>query len=144
MGKLWGEIIRSMNNDKLILHVEDNFENRMLVRRLLLSEGYRIIEAEEALKALEILKTDIPDLILMDINMPEMDGYTLTNKIKAMPGLAKLPIIAITANVMKGDREKTLQAGCDGYIEKPIDVDRFLDQVSKFLQDPDGQNSEVL
>jgi len=133
-----------MNNDKLILHVEDNFENRMLVRRLLLSEGYRIIEAEEALKALEILKTDIPDLILMDINMPEMDGYTLTNKIKAMPGLANLPIIAITANVMKGDREKTLQAGCDGYIEKPIDVDRFLDQVSQFLQDPDGRNSEAL
>ncbi len=132
-----------MNNDKLILHVEDNFENRMLVRRLLLSEGYRIIEAEEALKALEILKTDIPDLILMDINMPEMDGYTLTNKIKAMPGLANLPIIAITANVMKGDREKTLQAGCDGYIEKPIDVDRFLDQVAKFLQDTDGQIIEA-
>lgn len=132
-----------MNNDKLILHVEDNFENRMLVRRLLLSEGYRIIEAEEALKALEILKTDIPDLILMDINMPEMDGYTLTNKIKAMPGLANLPIIAITANVMKGDREKTLQAGCDGYIEKPIDVDRFLDQVAKFLQDTDGQITEA-
>mgnify|MGYP001312324331 FL=1 len=133
-----------MNNDKLILHVEDNFENRMLVRRLLLSEGYRIIEAEEALKALEILKTNIPDLILMDINMPEMDGYTLTNKIKAIPGLASLPIIAITANVMKGDREKTLQAGCDGYIEKPIDVDRFLDQVSKFLQGPDGRNSEAI
>lgn len=132
-----------MDNDKLILHVEDNFENRMLVRRLLLSEGYRIIEAEEALKALEILKTDIPDLILMDINMPEMDGYTLTNKIKAMPGLANLPIIAITANVMKGDREKTLQAGCDGYIEKPIDVDRFLDQVAKFLQDTDGQITEA-
>jgi two-component system cell cycle response regulator DivK len=133
-----------MNNDKLILHVEDNFDNRMLVRRLLLSEGYRIIEAEEAMKALEILKTDIPDLILMDINMPEMDGYTLTNKIKAMPGLANLPIIAITANVMKGDREKTLQAGCDGYIEKPIDVDRFLDQVSKFLQDFDGRKSEAI
>lgn len=132
-----------MNNDKLILHVEDNFENRMLVRRLRLSEGYRIIEAEEALKALEILKTDIPDLILMDINMPEMDGYTLTNKIKAMPGLANLPIIAITANVMKGDREKTLQAGCDGYIEKPIDVDRFLDQVAKFLRDTDGQITEA-
>lgn len=65
--------------------------------------------------------------------MPDMDGYTLTNTIKAMPQMAGIPIIAITANVMKGDREKTLQAGCDGYIEKPIDVDRFLEQIERFL-----------
>jgi two-component system cell cycle response regulator DivK len=69
----------------------------------------------------------------MDINMPDMDGYTLTNTIKLIPGLANIPIIAITANVMKGDREKTLQAGCDGYIEKPIDVDRFPEQVGRFF-----------
>jgi two-component system cell cycle response regulator DivK len=106
----------------------------MLVRRLLLSEGYQVIEAEQATQALEILKTTMPALILMDINMPDMDGYTLTNTIKAMPQLEGIPIIAITANVMKGDREKTLQAGCDGYIEKPIDVDRFLEQVDRFLQ----------
>lgn len=122
-----------MSDDKLILHVEDNFENRMLVRRLLLCEGYQVIEAEQATQALEILKTKVPDLILMDINMPDMDGYTLTNTIKLIPGLANIPIIAITANVMKGDREKTLQAGCDGYIEKPIDVDRFPEQVERFF-----------
>lgn len=122
-----------MSDDKLILHVEDNFENRMLVRRLLLCEGYQVIEAEQAAQALEILKTKVPDLILMDINMPDMDGYTLTNTIKTIPGLANIPIIAITANVMKGDREKTLQAGCDGYIEKPIDVDRFPEQVERYF-----------
>ena len=122
-----------MADNTLILHVEDNFENRMLVRRLLLSEGYQVIEAEQAAQALEILKTTLPALILMDINMPDMDGYTLTNTIKAMPQMVGIPIIAITANVMKGDREKTLQAGCDGYIEKPIDVDRFLDQIERFL-----------
>ncbi|TLN00009.1 response regulator [bacterium] len=128
-----------MAKDIVILHVEDNFENRMLVRRLLMSEGYRVIEAEQAAQALEILKTKVPDMILMDINMPDMDGYTLTNTIKGMPGLSDIPIIAITANVMKGDREKTLQAGCDGYIEKPIDVDRFPEQVARFLNQFTGQ-----
>lgn len=132
-----------MANPKLILHVEDNFENRMLVRRLLIVEGYRLLEAEQAVQALEILKTNIPDLILMDINMPDMDGYTLTNAIKAMPGLSNIPIIAITANVMKGDREKTLQAGCDGYIEKPIDIDRFPEQLSRFLQLGSNHRSET-
>ena len=122
-----------MSEEKLILHVEDNFENRILVRRLLLSEGYRILEAENAGKALELLKTNRPDLILMDINMPDMDGYTLTNEIKMLPNTRGIPVVAITANVMKGDREKTLSAGCDGYIEKPIDVDNFLTQVAHFL-----------
>jgi two-component system, cell cycle response regulator DivK len=66
--------------------------------------------------------------------MPDVDGYTLTSRIRAIPNLFGVPIIAITANVMKGDRERTLEAGCDGYIEKPIDVDRFIDQMEKFLK----------
>ena len=74
-----------------------------------------------------------PALIILDVMMPDMDGYTLTGKLKANPDTANIPVIAITANVMRGDRERTLQAGCDGYIEKPIDVDRFLDQVASFL-----------
>jgi two-component system cell cycle response regulator DivK len=65
--------------------------------------------------------------------MPDIDGYTLTNELKAMPKLMSVPIVAITANVMKGDRERTLSAGCDGYIEKPIDVDRFIEQVERFI-----------
>jgi len=125
---------RFMMPARAILHVEDNFENRMLVRRLLQSGGFVVLEAGDAEKALEIIKEQVPDLILMDINMPDIDGYTLTNQIKGMPGLSRVPIVAITANVMKGDREKTMRAGCDGYIEKPIDVDRFLDTIDHFLK----------
>jgi two-component system cell cycle response regulator DivK len=118
---------------KLVFHVEDNADNRLLVRRLLVAFGYDIIEAENATKARELLKTCQPDLILMDINMPDIDGYTLTNELKMMPKLMSVPIVAITANVMKGDRERTLSAGCDGYIEKPIDIDRFIEQVERFI-----------
>jgi two-component system, cell cycle response regulator DivK len=122
-----------MAEEKLVLHVEDNFDNRLLVRRLLQAFGYQVVEAENAAKAREIVKTCIPDLILMDINMPDVDGYTLTNELKSVPSLLGVPIVAITANVMKGDRERTLSAGCDGYIEKPIDVDKFIEQVERFL-----------
>ncbi len=122
-----------MGEGKTVLHIEDNSDNRLLVRRLLQAYGYQVIDAEDATRAREILKVQRPDLILMDINMPDVDGYTLTNELKSMPSLISVPIVAITANVMKGDRERTLSAGCDGYIEKPIDVDRFIEQVERFL-----------
>ncbi len=122
-----------MREEKVVLHVEDNPDNRLLVRRLLQAFGYQVIDAGNAADAREYLKGNSPDLILMDINMPDMDGYTLTNELKAMPNLMGVPIVAITANVMKGDRERTLSAGCDGYIEKPIDVDRFIEQIERFL-----------
>src|SRR5215813_9054637 len=93
-----------------ILYVEDNIDNRTLVRRILLSEDYNLLEAVNAAEALQVLETNKPDLILMDINMPDMDGYTLTAKIKSKPAYAKIPIIAMTANVMRGDRERTLEA----------------------------------
>lgn len=115
-----------------ILYVEDNPDNRMLVRRILLSEDYSLLEAKNATEALETLKTAKPDLILMDINMPDMDGYTLTAKIKSMPGFEKMPILALTANVMRGDKEKVLEAGCDGYIQKPIDFDELLREVERY------------
>jgi two-component system, cell cycle response regulator DivK len=124
----------SMTDSRLIFHVEDNFENRLLVRRLLQAYGYKVVEAENASQAKETLKSVQPDLILLDINMPDVDGYTLTSEIRAIPALARIPIVAITANVMKGDRERTLRAGCDGYIEKPIDVDRFINQVENFMK----------
>jgi len=116
-----------------ILYVEDNPENRLLIRRVLQAEGYQILEAENASRALEMLHTQQPDLILMDINLPEVDGYTLTNQIKSLPGLDRVPIVAMTANVMKGDRERTLQAGCDGYIQKPVDVDTLPGQIHHYL-----------
>jgi two-component system cell cycle response regulator DivK len=116
-----------------VLYVEDNPDNRMLVRRILLSEDYGLLEAKDAHEALTLLETAKPDLILMDINMPDMDGYTLTAKIKAIPGFERVPILALTANVMRGDKEKTLEAGCDGYIQKPIDFDELLREIERFL-----------
>ena len=117
-----------------ILYVEDNPDNRMLVRRILLAENYKLLEARNAFEAIELLENTIPDLILMDINMPDMDGYTLTAKIRSMPGLGRVPILALTANVMRGDKEKTLEAGCDGYIQKPLDIDQLTREIEKFLK----------
>jgi two-component system, cell cycle response regulator DivK len=116
-----------------ILYVEDNVDNRTLVRRVLLSEDYTLIEAVNAVDALRVLENTKPDLILMDINMPDMDGYTLTSKIKTIPGFERIPILALTANVMRGDKEKTLEAGCDGYIQKPLDIDQLIREVERFL-----------
>ena len=124
-----------MTDDVTILYVEDDPNNRMLIRRVLMAEDFRVIEAVNAGDALRVLETVRPDLILMDINMPDMDGYTLTARIKSIQGLERLPIIALTANVMRGDRERTLEAGCDGYIQKPIDVDALPRQVLAFLQE---------
>jgi two-component system cell cycle response regulator DivK len=121
------------NGKGMILYVEDNPDNRMLVRRVLLAEDYALVEAKDAQEALDTLKRYVPDLILMDINMPDMDGYTLTAHIKGMAGFERVPILAITANVMRGDREKTLEAGCDGYIQKPIDIDQLTREVEKFI-----------
>ncbi|GAB4494603.1 MAG: hypothetical protein OHK0052_00050 [Anaerolineales bacterium] len=116
-----------------ILYVEDNPDNRMLVQRILMVEGYRVLQAESAARAREILQTQTPDLILMDINMPDIDGYSLTAEFKQLPQLKHTPIIALTANVMRGDRERTLEAGCDGYLQKPVDVDALPGQIEYFL-----------
>ncbi len=117
----------------LILYVEDDLANRILIQRILTAEGHRVIEAGNAEEALAALETQRPDLILMDINMPEVDGFTLTKRIKSNPAWKDIPVVALTANVMKGDRERVLQAGCDGYIQKPIDVDALPRQIASFL-----------
>jgi two-component system, cell cycle response regulator DivK len=124
-----------MMKNATILYVEDNISNRVLVRRILAADGYEVIEAENAQQAMETIESINPNLILMDINMPDMDGYTLTRRLKKIPKLAKVPIIALTANVMRGDKERTLDAGCDDYIQKPIDVDTFSDQIAHYLQE---------
>jgi two-component system, cell cycle response regulator DivK len=123
----------SMTQKSIILYVEDNFDNRNLIRRVLEAEGYSMAEAGNAEEAMQKIISTRPDLILMDINMPGMDGYTLTARIKATPGFANVPIVAVTANVMRGDREKSLEAGCDGYIQKPIDIDTLSQQIGRFL-----------
>ena len=124
-----------MSNDTTILYVEDNFDNRTLVNRILMVEGYHLIEAVNATEALKVLESTRPDLILMDINMPDMDGYTLTGKIKKIPGLETIPVVALTANVMHDVLEQALAAGCNGYIGKPIAIDTLLDDIMSYLGD---------
>ena len=121
-----------------ILYIEDNRDNRSLVRRVLESAGYAVTEAANAEDALTSLEVGSPDLILMDINMPGIDGYALTAKIKSVPNYTQIPIIAMTANVMRGDRERSLEAGCDGYIQKPIDIDVLAQQIERFIRTNHG------
>jgi two-component system cell cycle response regulator DivK len=106
---------------KRILYIEDNPENRMLMRRVLMAEGYIIEEAVDGQSGMQKAAESPPDLILMDINLPEIDGYEVTARLKQLPN-------------MLGDREKTLAAGCDGYIQKPIDIDLLPSQIESFLK----------
>jgi two-component system, cell cycle response regulator DivK len=122
-----------MSPKATILYVEDNQENRTLVRRVLMADDYEVVEAGNAAVAMKTIQATHPNLVLMDINMPDVDGYSLTAQIKALPGFASVPIIAVTANVMRGDRERSLEAGCDGYIQKPIDIDILSQQIERHL-----------
>ena len=122
-----------------ILYVEDNLENRILIKRVLEAEGYQVIEAANGRGGIEMAVMHRPDLILLDINLPDIDGYEATAHLRQMDGgISQIPIVALTANVMKGDRERTLEAGCDGYIQKPIDVDQLPLQVESFLGGANG------
>jgi len=116
-----------------ILYIEDNRENRMLVRAVLEAAGYLIVDAEDGLAGIEAAIREEPALILLDINLPGVDGYEIVAILKSFPNLASTPVIAVTAYAMQGDRQRTLVAGCDGYIQKPIDVDAFPGQVADFL-----------
>jgi len=118
----------------LIVLVDDNAFNRKLAGDVLELEGYEVRTFEDAPQVLAFLaRGTIPDLILMDISLPGMDGLTLTRHLKSEPRFASTPIVAITAYAMKGDEERALQAGCSGYITKPIDTRRFPEQVAAFL-----------
>jgi two-component system cell cycle response regulator DivK len=119
---------------KAILYIEDDPANRILVRRVLEAEGYRVLEAESGIQGLEIAQAEQLGAILVDIHMPDMDGFEVMTRLKSMPTTASVPVIALTAMVMKGDRERTLDAGCSAYIEKPIDVDLLPAQVASVLR----------
>ncbi len=118
---------------KRILYIEDNYENKLLVRRILESEGFEVIEAEDGLSGIETARRENPDLILMDINIPGIDGYEAATKIKGVSEHADTPIIAITASALHGDKERSIAAGCDGFIQKPINVERFPEQIREFI-----------
>ena len=129
-----GSRASSMRDRASILYIEDNRDSRLLVRRVLEAEGYTMLEAQTSAEGLRQLEQHPVDLTLMDINMPDMDGYTLAARIKAHPLHSNVPILAITANAMQLDRERTLIAGCDGYIQKPIDIDILVQQLELFLK----------
>src|SRR5262244_4024381 len=120
-------------DSKKILLVEDNPVNRRLAVFLLRSQGYEVREATTALEALETIENERPDLIVMDIQLPGMDGLEVTRRIKAQPATADIPVIAVTSYAMKGDREKALAAGCVGYITKPINKITFIQEIASHL-----------
>jgi len=124
---------RVLDKKAKILYIEDNRENRMLVRAVLEAAGYTLVEAEDGLAGIEAAIREEPALILLDINLPGVDGYEIVAILKSFPNLASTPVIAVTAYAMQGDRQRTLVAGCDGYIQKPINVDVFPRQVAEFL-----------
>ncbi len=119
-----------------VLYVEDNPQNMRLVRKILKHAGYTVLEAEDGLTGLDVARGEHPDLILMDINLPDIDGLEATSRLKAEADTAAIPIIALTANAMVGDREKALQAGCDGYLPKPISRQDLLTTVAEFIGQP--------
>ncbi len=116
-----------------ILVVEDNPDNRILISDILDALGYDVIEAIDGEQGVEQAIAERPDLILMDLSLPHMDGWTAAGTIKAKPDLASIPIIALTAHAMVGDKEKALAAGCDDYISKPIDLHELQTKLAKFL-----------
>jgi CheY-like chemotaxis protein len=122
-----------MSPAPLILVVEDNEVNQLLTASVLEREGFAVEVASSAAQATDRLGLRKPDLILMDIQLPGMDGLALTRRLKADPATANITIVALTAHAMTGDREQTLAAGCAGYISKPIDTRTFGNQVREFL-----------
>lgn len=116
-----------------ILLIEDNEQNAYLVEYLLAARDWRVVCAAEGTTGLEMADTESPDLILLDIQLPGMDGYEVARQLNARKHLEDTPIVAVTSYAMPGDRENCLAAGCTGYIEKPIDPGSFADQVEQFL-----------
>ncbi len=118
---------------KKILVVDDNLDSRELVIKVLKNKGLQLIEAVDGEDAIKKVATERPDLILMDISLPKIDGYEVTRRLKSNKDFAAIPIIALTAHAMKGDREKAIAAGCEGYITKPINVHDLYDRIRPFL-----------
>ena len=117
---------------RTVLLIEDNEQNRYLTSFLLVRSGYEVSSAEDGPAGIAAARAAPPDLILLDIQLPGMDGYAVARALRQLPSLAATPIIAVTSYAMVGDREKSLEAGCDGYIEKPINPETFVSEVEQF------------
>ena len=116
-----------------ILLVEDNRDNRKIFRDVLSHAGFRVVEAEDGGKALARVEAERPDLILMDLSIPVVDGWECTRRLKGDPRTRAIPIVALTAHAMRGDEERARDAGCDGYLAKPISPKRVVEEVRRFL-----------
>lgn len=118
---------------KKVLCIEDNSVNMLLVSRIVEAEGHELIQAEDGHKAIKILEETVPDIILLDINLPGINGLDLAQQFKANEQLAPVPLIATTAQVLVGDRERCLEAGCDDYLPKPLDIRRLREVLREHL-----------
>jgi two-component system cell cycle response regulator DivK len=116
-----------------ILIIEDNEQNLYLETFILQKNGHEIIQARNGESGISLAAQTVPDLILLDIQLPGMDGYTVAEELRKDPRIASIPIIAVTSYAMTGDRERILEAGCTGYIEKPINPDTFPMEINQFL-----------
>jgi len=120
---------------KRILLVEDQEDNRVIMRDVLSTAGYQLIEALNGMEGVRLAQSERPDLILMDIQLPLIDGYEATRRIKAIPGLKSVPVIAVTSYALSGDEAKARAAGCDGYVAKPFSPRKLLARVREYLPD---------
>jgi two-component system cell cycle response regulator DivK len=120
-------------NGNRILVIEDNADNRILITDVLISLDYEVLTAIDGAEGVALAVAEKPNLILMDLSLPQLDGWTATRQIKAMPELTHIPIIALTAHAMVGDREKALESGCDDYVSKPIDLRELAAKLAKYL-----------
>lgn len=125
-----------------LLVIEDNAQNRYLAMFLLEQHGYQVVSAPDGQLGVETARKIAPDLILLDIQLPTMDGYAVARALRAIPSLASTPIVAVTSYAMVGDREKCLAAGCNGYVEKPINPETFVAEIEIFLKPAVGQPKE--
>ncbi len=116
-----------------VLIIEDNEQNLYLLNFILEKNGYEVIQAGDGPKGIGIAKKNIPDLILLDIQLPVMDGYAVARELRKIPETKAIPIIAITSYAMSGDREKALEAGCSGYLTKPINPETFISSIEEYL-----------
>jgi two-component system, cell cycle response regulator DivK len=126
-----------MNKNRVLL-VEDNEDNFELVRFLLERAGFEVLAGHDGQEALEIARKELPDLILMDLSLPGIDGWTAAKELKDDPATSHIPLLALTAHTLPGDRKRAMESGFDGYISKPIDVVNFGDSITKVLKGKPG------
>ena len=125
-------------NDKIVLYIEDNFHNRRIVRKILGSRGYKVIEAEDGISGFNMIGHIRPPLVLLDISLPGMDGLEIVQRVKADDDLRLIPVIALTASAMRGDRERFLEAGCDEYLSKPVRALELIEMVDGYFNMVNG------